>query len=36
MNNFYTFIKFTYENDNMKDIICKKYIDNLDIINNTI
>jgi hypothetical protein len=36
MNNFYTFIKFTYENDNKKDIICKKYIDNLDIINNII
>jgi hypothetical protein len=36
MNDFYTFIKFTYENDNIKDTICKKYINNLDIINNII
>ena len=36
MNDFYTFIKFTYENDSIKDMIYKKYNNNLEIINNII
>jgi hypothetical protein len=36
INNFYTFIKFTYDNDTIKDTICKKYNNNQDIINNII
>jgi len=36
MNDFYTFIKFTYENDIIKDTIYKKYNNNYEIINNII
>ena len=36
MNNFYTFIKFTNENDNIKKCISKKYNDNCEIMNNII
>ena len=36
MNNFYTFIKFTYENDVIKEQITKKYYNNNDIMNNII
>ena len=36
MNNFYTFIKFTYENDVIKEQITKKYYNNQDIMNNII
>ena len=35
INNFYTYITFTYDND-VKDTIVKKYHDNYDIINNII
>ena len=36
LNNFYTFIKFTYENDDIKNSISKKYYNNSDIISNII
>jgi hypothetical protein len=36
INNFYTYITFTYDNDNIKDTISKKYYNNYDIINNII
>ena len=36
MSNFYTFIKFTYENDVIKEQIFKKYYNNYEIMNNII
>ena len=36
INNFYTFITFTYDNNTIKDTISKKYYNNQDIINNII
>ena len=36
MSNFYTFIKFTYENDVIKEQISKKYYNNYEIMNNII
>jgi len=36
MNDFYTFIKFTYENDDIKERISKKYYNNYEIMNNII
>jgi hypothetical protein len=36
MSDFYTFIKFTYENDVIKEHISKKYYNNYEIMNNII
>jgi hypothetical protein len=36
MNDFYTFIKFTYENDIIKEKILKKYYNNYEILDNII
>lgn len=36
INNFYTYITFTCDNDDIKDTIVKKYNNNYDIINNII
>ena len=36
ISNFYTFIKFTYENDVIKEQIFKKYYNNYEIMNNII
>jgi hypothetical protein len=36
INNFYTFITFTNDNDDAKDAITKRYSDNPDIINNIV
>jgi hypothetical protein len=36
INNFYTYITFTEDNDNIKNEIIKKYNNNYDIVNNII
>jgi hypothetical protein len=36
INNFYTFITFTNDNDDAKDAITKRYSDNPEIINNIV
>ena len=36
MNDFYTFIKFTYENDDIKKYISNKYYNNYEIMKNII
>jgi hypothetical protein len=36
INNFYTFITFTNDNDDAKDAITKRYTDNPEIINNIV